>query len=165
MLIGGRYFWCSVYVRSTSVSGLSTSLPYIWHVACLAGKFIYPTSIVVWYFFWVLGFDALLYCVCASESDVYVCMFKEIGKFSDFWAVVCKCCPFFCFLLLFFLFDICAFFVFVFSLAMCVFGKLLFCAMICLFPNLPAVFLLLVGVTEFCWYDSGRLQFCVRSGG
>jgi len=23
---------------------------------------------VVWYFFWVLGFDALLYCVCASES-------------------------------------------------------------------------------------------------
>ena len=72
---------------------VSTSVPYIRRVACLAVKFIYPTSIVVWYFFWILGFDALLYCVCAFESDVNVCMSKEIGKLSDFWAVVCKCCP------------------------------------------------------------------------
>jgi len=55
--------------------------------------FLYA-SIVVWYFFWALGFDALLYCVCAFESDVYVCMFEEI----DFWAVVCKCCSFFVFI-------------------------------------------------------------------
>jgi len=39
-------------------------------------------------------FDALLYCVCAFESNVYVCICKEIGKISDFWAVVCKFCPF-----------------------------------------------------------------------
>jgi len=43
-------------------------------------------------------------------------MFKEIGNLSDFWAVVCKYCPFY---------------VFIFCcLAMCVFGKLLFCAMV-----------------------------------
>jgi len=30
------------------------------------------------------GFDIMLYCVYAFESDVYVCVFKEIGKFSDF---------------------------------------------------------------------------------
>jgi len=91
---------------------VSTSLPYIRHVACLAGKFMYPTSIVVWYFLWVLGFDALLYCTCACESDVYVYMFKEIGKLSDFWAVVCKFCPFFGFLLLLFVCELCAVFVF-----------------------------------------------------
>jgi len=76
---------------------VSTSLPYIWHAACLAGKFIYPTSIVVWYFFCFLAFDALRYCVYAFESDVCVCMFKEIGKLSDFWAVGCKILPIFLF--------------------------------------------------------------------
>jgi len=66
--------------------------------SCLAGTFIYPNSIVVRYFFWVLVFDALLYCICAFESDVYVCMFKEIGKLSDFSVVVYKCCPFYVFI-------------------------------------------------------------------
>ena len=80
-----------MYVFVVPLCQVATSLPYIQHVACLAGKFIYPNSIVVWYFFWVLGFDALLYCVCAFESDVYVCVFKEIGKLSDFCGVGCKC--------------------------------------------------------------------------
>jgi len=66
--------------------------------SCLAGKFIYPNSIVVCYFLGVLGFDALLYCNCAFESDVYVCVLKEIGKPSDFSSAVCKCCPFFVFI-------------------------------------------------------------------
>jgi len=35
-------------------------------------------------------FDALLYCVCAFESNVYVCGFKEIGKLSECLAVICK---------------------------------------------------------------------------
>ena len=77
------------------------------HVACLVGKFIHPTSTVVWYFFWVFGFDALLYCVCASKIDVNVCMFKETGNLYDFWAAVHKCCPLFCSHLLLFLCELC----------------------------------------------------------
>jgi len=86
------------YVFAVPLCQVSTSLPYIRHVACLIGRFIYPTSIVVCYFFWVLGFVGLLYCVCAFESNVCVCVLKEIGKLSDFWAVVCKCCPFLVFI-------------------------------------------------------------------
>jgi len=120
-----------VDVFAVPLCPVSTSLPYIWHVACLAGKFIYPTFIVVWYFLGVvLGFDALLYCVCAFESDVYVCMFKEIGKLSDFWAVVCKCCHFLFSFFVVLVWALCC--ICVFSLAMCVFGKLLFCAMVCI---------------------------------
>ena len=76
-----------------------------------AGKFVYPTCIVIWYFFWVLGFDALLYCGCVFESDIYVCVLKEIVKLSDLRAVVCKCFPFF-FHLLLLLFEFCAVFLF-----------------------------------------------------
>jgi hypothetical protein len=162
MLFGFVIFYVAD-VFAITLCQVSTSLPYIWYVACLAGEFIYRTSIAVWYFFWVLGFDDLLYCVCAFESDVYVCMFKEIGKLSDFWALVCKCC-------LFFVFIVCCSYVsFVlylcFSLAMCVVGKLLFALWFLLFPILSVVFLLLVGVTAFCWCDSYRLRLFVRSGG
>ena len=89
------------YVFAVLLRQVSTSLPYIRHVAGLAGKFIYSSTIVVWYFFWVLRFDVLLYCVCALESDVYVCVFKETGKISDFWAVVYKGCPSFVFIFCF----------------------------------------------------------------
>jgi len=153
------------YVFTVPLCEFSTSLPYIWHVAYLAGKFIYLTSIVVWYFFWVLGFDTLLYCVCALESDVNVCVFKEIGKLSDFWAVVCKCCPFFfCFYLLLFLCELFA--VFLFLVLLCVHsGSYCSALRFALFPILSVVFLLLVLVTAFCWCDSSRPEFCVRSSG
>jgi len=59
---------------------------------------MYSTSIVVLDFIGILGFGALLYCVSAFESDVYVGMFKKVGKFSDFRTVVCNCCPFFVFI-------------------------------------------------------------------
>ena len=124
-----------------------TSLPYIRRVACLAVKFIYPTSIVVWYFFLVLGFDVFLYCVCAFESDVHVCMFKEIGKLFDFWAVVCKCCPYF---VLIFCCS-CVGAVFVLLVLLCVYsGIYISTVWVVLFPILSVVFLLLVGVTAFC---------------
>ena len=103
---------------------------HIYDMLHVLGKFLYSTSIVVWYFFRDLSFDSLLYCICGFENDVYICMFKEILKLSDSWAVVCKCCPFFVFFVLLFLCHLCA--VFVFSLAMWLFGKLLFCAMDCI---------------------------------
>jgi len=66
---------------------------------CMSCRYVYiPHFYCSPICFWVLGFDALLYCVCAFESDVYVCMFKENGKLSDFWAVTCKYCPFFVFI-------------------------------------------------------------------
>ena len=98
-------------------------------------------------FFWVIGFDALLYCVCAFESDVYVCMFKKIGKLSDFRAVVCKCCP--SFYLLLFLCELCA--VFVFLVLLCVYSRSNCSALWFVLFRIPSVvFLLLVGVTAFC---------------
>jgi len=71
---------------------------------------MYPTSIVVWYFFLVLGFHALLYCVYASESEVYVLCLKKLVIFPNFglWYVsvalffsyfVILCCIFLLFLL------------------------------------------------------------------
>ena len=117
---------------------------------CMSCRLVYiPHFYCSLVFFLVLGFDALLYCVCASESDVYVCMFKEIGKLSDFRAVVCKCCPFFCFRLLLFLCDLCA--VFLFLVLQCVYSGS-YCSVLwfVLFPILSAVFLLLVRVTAFC---------------
>ena len=56
---------------------------------------MYSTSIAALYFVSILGFDALLYCICAFECDVYVGVFKWVGKFSDLWTVLCECCPFF----------------------------------------------------------------------
>jgi hypothetical protein len=36
-----------------------------------------------------------LYHVCASESYLDVCLFEEVGEFSDFMAVVCEGGPLF----------------------------------------------------------------------
>jgi hypothetical protein len=36
-----------------------------------------------------------LYRVCTSESYLDVCLFEEVGDFSDFMAVVCEGGPFF----------------------------------------------------------------------
>jgi hypothetical protein len=36
-----------------------------------------------------------MYRVCASESYLDVCLFEEVGDFSDFMAVVCEGGPFF----------------------------------------------------------------------
>ena len=47
-------------VFAVSLCQVSTGLTYICHVACLAGEFVYPTSIIVGYFFWVLGYGALM---------------------------------------------------------------------------------------------------------
>ena len=102
-------------------------------------KFIYPTSVVVWYFFWVLGFDALLYCVCDFESYVYVCMFKEIGKLSDFWTAVCKCCTFFVFIFCCSYVSFVLYFCFFFLL--CVYsGSYCSAVWFVLFPILPSFF-------------------------
>jgi hypothetical protein len=51
---------------------------------------------VVWCRFTVLG-SGLLYRVCASESYLDICLFKEVGDFSDFVAVICEGRPFFVF--------------------------------------------------------------------
>ena len=47
--------------------------------------------------FTVLGSSLLLYHVRASESYLDICLFKEVGDFSDFVAVVCEGGPFFVF--------------------------------------------------------------------
>jgi hypothetical protein len=47
------------------------------------------------------GFCELLYCVCASECNAYVCVFEEVGQLSDPWAVVGEDCPFFVFVCFF----------------------------------------------------------------
>jgi len=39
----------------------------------------------------------LLYRVRASESYLDICLFKEVGDFSDFVAVICEGSPFFVF--------------------------------------------------------------------
>ena len=44
---------------------------------------------VLW--FW---FCELLYCVCASECNVYVRVFEEVGQLSYPWAVVGEDCLF-----------------------------------------------------------------------
>ena len=45
----------------------------------------------------VFGSGLLLYRVCASESYLDICLFNEVGDFSDFVAVICKGGPFFVF--------------------------------------------------------------------
>jgi hypothetical protein len=49
--------------------------------------------------FTVLGSGLLLYRVCASESYLNICLFKDVGDFSDLVAVICECSPFLWFLL------------------------------------------------------------------
>jgi len=61
------------------------------------GITVYPTYILVWYVFWVLGFDAFLYRVCAFERDVYICVFKKTGKLSDFGGCGMQILPIFLF--------------------------------------------------------------------
>ena len=149
--------------RNLCVRSLLVCLIHIWHVACLAGRFIYPTSIVVWYFFWVLGFDVLLYCVLLLKAMfIFVCLQRLVTFLTCvLWYVNVVI---FCLHRLFFLCELCA--VFVFFVLLCVYlGSYCSALWFVLFPILFVVFLLLVGMTEFCWYDSGSLQFCVRSGG
>ena len=44
--------------------------------------------------FTVFGSGLLLYRVRASESSLDICLFKEVGDFSDFVAVICEGGPF-----------------------------------------------------------------------
>ena len=54
-----------------------------------------------------LWFCTVLYCVCAFQCNIYVGMFEEIGEFSNLWTMVRKGCPFYVFIFILFLVDIC----------------------------------------------------------
>jgi len=45
----------------------------------------------------VFGSGLLLYRVRASEGYLYICLFEEVGDFSDFVTVICEGGPFFVF--------------------------------------------------------------------
>ena len=57
--------------------------------------FVNSAHVVVLTFVEGVWFCVLLYYVCVFECNVYVGMFEEVGKSSNFWIVVCKGCPFF----------------------------------------------------------------------
>ena len=115
---------------STPHLGHLCQISYIWHVTCLAGKFIYPTSIVVSHF---SGFLGLMLCcivfVLLRAMFMFVCL-KRLVSFLTFglWYVNVAHFLFSFFVVL--IWDLCC--IFVFSLAMYAFGKLLFCAMVCI---------------------------------
>jgi hypothetical protein len=48
-----------------------------------------------------LGSGLLLYRVRTSESYIDVCLFKEVGDFSNFMTVICENGPFFVFVVSF----------------------------------------------------------------
>jgi hypothetical protein len=56
---------------------------------------------VVWCRFTVFGSGSLLNRVCASESYLDICLFKERGDFSNFVSVLCEGSPFFVFIVSF----------------------------------------------------------------
>jgi hypothetical protein len=35
----------------------------------------------------------MVQCCCSLERYAYICVFEEIGNFSDLWAVEVKCIP------------------------------------------------------------------------
>ena len=158
MLTGGVVISDVAYVFAVPLCQFSTSLPYIWHVECLAGNILYPTSVVVRYFLGeVLGFDALLYCVCAFET---MFMFVCLNRLVSFLTFGLRYVNVGFFYLLMFVCELFA--VFEFLVLLCVYsGGYSSALWFVLFPILSVVLLLSV----FCWYDSGMLQFCVRSCG
>jgi hypothetical protein len=76
--------------------------------------------------FTVLGSGLLLYLVCASESYLDICLFKDVGDFSDFVAVICEGSPFLFLLSVLSVRVLCC--VFLFNLVMRGKGDLLFLA-------------------------------------
>ena len=71
---------CTVCVPGTSVC----------QCACVACEFVDSTlvlflCVVLWFLF-----RELLYCVCASKCDDYVCVPELVGQFSYPWAAVCE---------------------------------------------------------------------------
>jgi len=62
-----------------------------------------------------------VYCVCVFECNVYVGMFEEVGKSSNFWTVVSEGCPFFVVVFILCLVDFC--FICTFSLVIRFSGK------------------------------------------
>jgi len=43
-----------------------------------------------------MGFYEMVQCCCSLERYAYIRIFKQIGNFSDLWAVEGKCPDFFC---------------------------------------------------------------------
>ena len=115
-------------VFAVSLCQVTPGLPFIWHVAILAGEFLYSTSIIDWYLFlisWV-GCLSVPYLLFYGR-----CVIKGLVSFLTFEMRYVNVTHYLLYSsLVVFVWTLCC--ICVFSLVMCVFGKLLFCAMVCI---------------------------------
>jgi len=77
------------------------SLSYVRFVAGFAYQFVDTAFVVVGCRVTVFGSCLLLYRVCAFEGYLDICLFEEVGDFSDFVAVIYEGDPFFVFVVSF----------------------------------------------------------------
>jgi hypothetical protein len=62
-------------------------------MACIIRDFVYTTLSMIWYTGLFFRSYELVQCYGSLECYTYVCVFKQIGNFSYFGAMVSECDP------------------------------------------------------------------------